>query len=155
MFRHPLQVTEYGVTERERPILICGESMTKQSHKDETDINLIMRKYQKTGLVSFVNERQPQYMEAPEIDFQTAMQIVTQANEMFADMPSSMRKRFHNDPGEFMEFVHNPDNAEEMVKLGLASPPTLPEPSLASVLSEALQAAQASPGEGEGTPPSA
>ena len=106
--------------ERSRPVINTGPGMTKQSMKDECNVNLIMAKYQKTGLVSFVSKRQAEYMDAPAIDFQQAMDIVKDAENMFLDMPSSMRKRFQNDPGEFYEFIHNPDNKEEMYKLGLA-----------------------------------
>lgn len=42
-------------------------------------------------------------------------------------MPSEVRKRFGNNPGVFMDFVSNPDNKEELVKLGLAVKPKVVE----------------------------
>ena len=106
-----------------KPTVDCGEGLTKQSMKDETDINLIMKRYIKTGMVNFVNRNQAQYMEAPEIDFQTAMEVVTEANNTFSEMPAELRKRFSNDPGVFMDFVHDSANVEEMIALGLAERP--------------------------------
>lgn len=96
---------------------------TKQSFKAECDINNILSKFQRTGLLEFVNERTPQYGDVSSIDFQESMEQVRQANEMFADLPSSVRKRFHNDPTELLSFLDDPANRQEGVVLGLLSPP--------------------------------
>jgi len=106
-----------------RPVLNTGKGLTKQSMRDECDINVIMKKYAKTGLTNFVSARKGEYMEVPNIDFHEAMNLITKSNEMFDDMPSELRKRFRNDPGEFMDFVHDPNNLEEMYSLGLAQRP--------------------------------
>jgi phage internal scaffolding protein len=50
------------------------------------------------------------------------MNFIIQAQEDFALLPANVRKRFNNDPGEFFEFATNPDNYDDMVKLGLANP---------------------------------
>lgn len=105
------------------PKLNCGEGRTKQSMKDETDINLIMAKYQKTGMVNFVNKNQGEYLDVPNIDFHEAMNAIKDANNMFGDMPSTIRKRFNNDPGEFLDFVHDPANVDEIYEMGLAERP--------------------------------
>jgi len=115
-----------------RPVVNTGPGLTKSDMKQESDINFIMSKYQKTGLVSFVNENQAEYMEAPEMDFHEAMEYLAKSNELFGEMPSSLRKRFNNDPGEFLDFVHDENNADEMVKLGLAKRVTEPTPSPAA-----------------------
>jgi len=106
--------------EQPRPTVDTGPGLTKQSMAKDTDINLIMAKYQKTGLVNFVNENQGEYMEAPEMDFHQAIDYIAKSKELFDEMPSTLRKRFNNDPGEFLDFVHDPNNADEMVSLGLA-----------------------------------
>lgn len=106
-----------------------GPSRTKQSFRDECDINNIMAKYQRTGLIEAVNRIQPQYADVAGFDFQFAMDQIVQANDMFAQLPSSVRKRFHNDPREFVEFVGNPENYDEAVRLGLMKPEVKePEP---------------------------
>lgn len=111
-------VTAYGPKVR-HGIGFPEVSRTKQSFKEECDINNIMSKYQKTGLLDFVNEHEAQYGDATGIDFQEALETVRSAQEMFADMPSSVRRRFDNDPAAFLEFVNNPDNRDEAVELGL------------------------------------
>jgi len=117
--------------EHPRPTIETGPGLTKQSMAKETDINLIMAKYQRTGLVNFVNENQGEYMEAPDMDFHQAIDYIAKSKELFDEMPSSLRKRFNNDPGEFLDFVHDENNADEMVELGLAKrtpeePPAAP-----------------------------
>lgn len=92
---------------------------TKQSFKDECDINNIMATYAKTGSTSHLNRKQPQYGYASGHDFAQSMRIVTQANADFAALPSEVRSRFANDPGQFLNFVQDPDNLEEMADLGL------------------------------------
>ncbi len=105
------------------PGIDTGPGRTKQSQRDQCDIKIIMRQFVKTGMLNFVNTSQGEYMDAPETDYHTAQNIVIEANEMFAKMPSGLRKKFKNDPGEFLEFVHDPKNEDEMYSLGLKERP--------------------------------
>lgn len=107
-----------------RPVVDTGPGLTKQSMKDDTDINLIMAKYQRTGLVSFVSTHEPEYMDTGNtVDFQQALNTVMEAQSMFDDLPSSIRKKFDNNPAQFLEFVQNPDNKEAVYDMGLATRP--------------------------------
>lgn len=97
-----------------------GVSMTRQSFKKDCDINYIMAKYQKTGLIEHVNRYQGNYGDFLNVDdYQSSLIKVMQANDAFESLPSSLRKRFSNDPAEFLSFVQNPDNRDEMIELGL------------------------------------
>lgn len=100
-------------------------SLTKQSMKDECDINLILAKYQRTGIIDFAAKQEPRYGDASAVDFQQALNVVIRANEMFAELPSSMRKRFQNSPEEFMAFVDDPENVEESIRLGIRTAPVV------------------------------
>lgn len=98
-------------------------SLAKQSFAAECDINRIMAKAQKTGIITHFNNHQGDYTDLPDAtDYHEAMNAILAANERFADLPSSVRSRFHNDPANLLEFVANPDNLEEAVSLGLAAP---------------------------------
>jgi len=112
----------YEQQEREHPFL-HPVSMTHQSHQRECDINNIMAKWQKTGVIEHQSQYQGQYGDFTEMpgDFQEAQNQVLMAQEMFMTLPSSVRNRFHNDPGAFLDFANNPENGAEMVKLGLAA----------------------------------
>lgn len=113
--------------------LVETPSMTKQSFVKECDINNIIKQYSTTGVLKHISARAEQgmYIDLPdEVDFQTSIEIVRAAQDAFASLPSSVRSRFENDPGQFLDFMSNPKNQEEMIKLGLATdnrPPKEPE----------------------------
>lgn len=107
--------------EREPVNAVIGEvSMTQQHMKDECDINNIMAKYQKTGLITHVAKYQGMYDDFTVMpDFKTAMDTMLEAQEMFLTLPSDIREKFDNDAGEFVEFATDSRNYDEMVDLGL------------------------------------
>lgn len=101
--------------------LICGEGRTHQSFKDESNINLIMAKYAKTGLLDHLNTHQGDYGNfIGYADYHTSMNQIKEAEAAFATIPSKIREKFANDAGQFLTFVQNPDNFDEMVEMGLA-----------------------------------
>lgn len=99
-----------------------AKTRTKQSFIDECDINQIMARFQKTGALEHANLNRPQYGFATSIDFNESMQIVKTAQDMFDGLPSSIRSRFQNDPGQFLDFVQDAQNKPEMAKMGLLTP---------------------------------
>lgn len=109
--------------ERKRVQLCCPaeELITEQSHKPMCDINNIVNRFNKTGVIEHRNEHRGQYGFATSSTYQDAMYIVARAQSMFNELPSHIRKKFKNDPSNFMDFVQDPKNSEEMVKLGLAT----------------------------------
>ena len=97
-------------------------SLTQQQFKEESDINTIVDRFMKSGVMpNPVN--MPQYIDYEGVfDFQSAMNTVRQADENFMRMDAKIRARFNNSPQEFLEFFGNPENAEEAIRLGLATP---------------------------------
>ena len=118
--------------------LTCSDATrAKQSFSADCDINNIMARYQKTGIITHVAAQQGDYKDLPNYeDFHASMNAVAAANSSFASLPSSVRSRFENDPGKFLDFVQDEANADEMVSMGLSNPsqelpipaPTEPEP---------------------------
>lgn len=101
--------------------LICETpSVTQQCHKAECDIHNILRKYDKTGLITHINNNSASYDDfTSAADYHAAMNVIAEASSAFASLPSELRLQFNNDPGSFMEFIHNDENYDEAVKLGL------------------------------------
>lgn len=117
------------VVRRRHQKIFTKPSMAKQSFRDECDINNVLKKYNKTGQLPDLIKQNPQYgdfSEAP--DYQDALNLVILAEQQFNALPAHARKRFNNDPAEFLAFVHNSDNAEEMVSLGLATKRPVDDP---------------------------
>jgi len=100
-------------------IAFTGKGRTKQSMKDECDINKIMAKYQRTGLIAHAQQHGGEYGFADSATFHEAMNVVSKANSMFAELPSTVRERFNGDPAQFLDFVQNPANENEMRSLGI------------------------------------
>ncbi len=123
----------------ERVTLDPGPGRTKQSFAEESNINIIMKRYEKTGMLDHLNAHRGDYGDfIGASDYHTSMNLIREAGEMFMEIPAGVRARFGNDPAEFLEFVQDPDNLEEMVKMGLATkneteapeaPESPPEPS--------------------------
>lgn len=130
-------------------ITFSGKGRTKQSFKAECDINNILARFKRTGVIEFTSKYQAQYGDVTALDFTEAMHTIATAKSMFHDMPSHLRARFKNDPAEFLAFVDNPANKEEARALGLLKPE---EPAAAPV--QGATAAPATGGEGATPPPS-
>lgn len=92
---------------------------TKQSFKAESDINTIMARYLSTGELPNVSELAPQYLDVSGFDYQNMQNQVIEAQSLFMALPSTLRTRFNNDPGLFIQFCGDPANRAEMHKLGL------------------------------------
>lgn len=129
-------ITAYG-EKRKSQSVNTEPSMTKQSMKSDCDINFILTKFQKTGMIEHRKEYQGTYGEFAAIDYQEALNTVIQAQEVFESIPSSVRKRFDNDPGKFLDYATNPENLEDMRAIGLANPLPPAEPN--NVAGEALR----------------
>ena len=100
---------------------IGGESRTKQGHKEECDINLIMARYLRHGVLDHLAKYAPRYgdfVDMPQ-SLDEALNMVDQARELFMSVPASIREKFGNDPQRYLEFCLDPANAQEIEELGL------------------------------------
>lgn len=102
--------------------LSCNDpSLTQQHFAEECDINTIVDRFMKTGVMP-EGIVQPQYGDYSEVmDFQSAQNAIRSASENFFAMPAAIRARFQNSPQVFLEFFGDPANQDEAIKLGLAT----------------------------------
>jgi len=108
-----------------------GGSRTKQSFKDQVDINKIVARYLKTGLLSNVNNSPQMYGDFSNVpDLRTALNTVARAKSVFMALPAKVRERFQNDPVKMVEFISDPKNKDEGIALGMFKDdrPSKPEP---------------------------
>lgn len=107
-----------------------GESRTEQHHKGMVDINRMVQRYQKTGLL-------PQrgtpgfYGDFTQVsDYQSCLHAVHSAQDAFMALPAQVRKEFDNDPAKLLVFLDNPANADKAMELGIIPrpEPVQPEP---------------------------
>lgn len=111
---------------RQRQRVVAPHSvqvMTKQSHKDECDINRILKQYQRTGIITHVQSARPTYLDLPDaVDFQSSMETVLVGQEAFASLPAKVRAHFDNDPALFLEALVDPAQADQMREWGFLKP---------------------------------
>lgn len=111
--------------------LSCSDpTRTQQNFKEECDINTIVRNFGVTGEMPLTTATplQGDFADAA-TDYQSALNLILQADQSFMELPSDVRKRFNNDPGAFVEFASDPANRDEVEKMGLGRPkPAAPAP---------------------------
>ncbi len=99
-------------------------SLTEKHHKDECDINKILARYVKTGVITHGKTLTGYYDDVSNIgDYTQAMETVARAKELFMQLPSGVRTKFNNNPAEFLDFCGDEDNLEELQEMGLANAP--------------------------------
>lgn len=100
------------------------DGRTRQEFADECDINNILQRYEKTGVISHFNDGQPRYLDLSDMppDLQSSLLYVELAQESFMRLPAHVRKEFDNDPVRFAEYAADPANVDRMREWGLARP---------------------------------
>lgn len=107
------------------------EGMTRQEFADECNINVLMAQYERTGVISHVNQRQPMFVDVSDVpDLARAIAIVEEGEKSFMTLPASVRREFDNDPVKFLEFCQDPASLSKLREWGLAPPEKVVEPSL-------------------------
>lgn len=91
-------------------ITFIEPSMAEQSHKDAVNVNKIMRRYTLTGILEHENRNSPRYNDNTACDYHDAMNRVAATNELFMQLPSAIRKKFDNDPANWLDYIQDPAN---------------------------------------------
>lgn len=105
--------------------LVCVDDKAQQHFKDECDINNIIDKYRVNGCFqpSDLASSEPVYADVSDVqDFASAQNFVIQAQEQFMSLDSKIRRRFNDDPVQFMAFCEDACNYDEAISLGICVP---------------------------------
>jgi len=98
--------------------------LTIQSEKENCDINVIVERFEKTGVLPSMTSS-PFYGDfSVPFDFQEAQQILINAENAFMQLPAKVRREFDNNPAKFLAFVDDPSNADALVSMGLREAPS-------------------------------
>lgn len=137
-----------GKIKRQRVVIDCQKIIdsgkeicrTEQNHLQEVNINAIVKRHgvdtiQKTALLA---SQEFQFDDVTGNDFQEAMLKTTKAKQTFDQLPSAIRKEFDNSPAKFLDFVHNSENEQKMIEMGLANPKSQPQTVKVEVTNESL-----------------
>ncbi len=111
-----------------KPVVDCSRDKirTKQHFKNQVDINTIMSKYIKTGVMSqdAITKRTAVYADVSDIgSFQECHERVIAAQAAFMTLTPELRSEFKNDPGALLDFVAEPENRDKAIELGIIPKP--------------------------------
>jgi phage internal scaffolding protein len=115
----PVCVDAFGPFARDDLVFSAEDVGAKQSFKDECDINSIVRSFSETGDFVHLNTVVPFYGDVSGLEFRQMVDFINAAEGQFMSLPAKLRARFNNDPVQFVEFCEDPENLDEMRRLGL------------------------------------
>lgn len=100
-------------------------SLTQQAFKEDTDVNIVLERYMKTGEIQ-LSKKQGFYGDVSEIpDLTQATEIVAKAQQAFDSLDAKIRYEFKNDPRLLMQFLQDPKNKQRGIELGLFNKPEI------------------------------
>lgn len=93
-----------------------GPTLTEQHHARACDINTIMAKYVRTGLIEHLSQYEPRFGDVSNVDFQEAMFLVKEVESEFANLPAYVRAHY-GDAQNYLEAVSTPEGVEALRSL--------------------------------------
>lgn len=106
----------------ETAIECLDKSLAQQHMVDDTDINKLMEKYTITGELPQVQAPPLQGDFTEVMTYQESLNLMIRARQSFDALPAKVRARFDHDPGEFVNFMSDEGNRDEIRKMGFWSP---------------------------------
>jgi len=97
------------------------KSRTRQSEKDNCDINKIMERFNRSGKLPTMQSAPPRYGDAIAPDYATSLNIVKDAQSRFMSLSAAARKHFDHNPQRFLEALQDSskENQQKLLKLGI------------------------------------
>lgn len=110
-------------SDREKVSYECqGESLTEQSHKDACDINMMVARAVRTGVMP-QSPGEARFMDCPAMTYHEALETVRLAQISFSALPAQVRRVFDNNPGLMLSAIEaskdDPALHSELVELGI------------------------------------
>lgn len=109
---------------RIRPKLECLDpSRTDQSQAQDVDINYILERFRVTGQPPAMAVRAPTFDDFTVIsDFTSARAAILDAQNAFMALPGDLRAKLDNDPQQFLLYIQDDKNRDDLVKRGFILP---------------------------------
>lgn len=105
-----------------------GDKLTQQHMGDASDINHIMERHRRTGLLAGPGRpsgRKPNFGNISGESFHEMLVRLQTIQGEFSGLPAKIRRRFGNNPENLLHFLGDASNIEEAIELGLVDPDQL------------------------------
>lgn len=103
-----------------------AQSMTKQSFRDGTRVDSVLKRYAAIGVDANDVGLFRQHMAGAvygvadtTYDYQYQLNKINEVKRYFESLPATIRDKFRNDPAQMLRFMADPKNIEECQKMGL------------------------------------
>lgn len=109
----------YNWGDRRVPTIIEGPSMTKGSHAADCDVNQIVAKYDRMGVLNHITRAEGVYADVSDIgSYSEAIATVRDAEKAFLDLPSGLRSHFDHDPAQYLDWSAqaSPEAREDLLR---------------------------------------
>lgn len=115
----------------------ADDGRTQQHFGEKVDINNIVAKYRKTGIIEHVKRAKERYGDFTDLaNYANNLDKVAKAQQSFEMLPAELRNHFKNSISGFFDYIKNPNNREQCEKWGIFEPkkeakagtPAAPEP---------------------------
>lgn len=114
---------EAGERAGKRVVMTCtGETRTNQQFEMEADINFIVQKYMKTGVLPGNSNKVPEYADQSTVgygDLLASYEAVEKAEVEFAALEPAVRRVCKNDPALFLQMVDTVEGSALLQEAGL------------------------------------
>lgn len=128
-------------SDRVAVIAMEGESRTQQHFRESVDINNILAKYRKTGIIEHVKRAKERYGDFSELaEYGKNMDKVAKAQQSFEMLPAELRNQFQNNIPKFFEYIQKEENKEQCIKWGIFDAPKEPKAGTPAAADPAPQA---------------
>lgn len=96
-------------------------SITEQSHRSECNINSIMSRFMRTGVLgSDTQAREMFFGDFSDVgSFHDVQNIMADAREKFTSLPANIREAFGNDISKFLDALRDRSQIGKLLDLGL------------------------------------
>lgn len=130
-----------------RVTLDCGdEQRTKQSFRDQCDINALVERHRQTGLIDHTNHRQPLYGDFTQsTDLKTHLDEVNLAKSEFDSLSSSVRALCNHSPVKLLELLATEEGCDSLKEAGLFVTDEIPADVVAAKEAEGIPPSKADP----------
>ncbi len=100
-----------------------GKCLVKQSDEKRCNINNIVSKFLKHGVMPEGTQPKKYGDFDQHIDYETQLNKITDIQSYFEDLSSEVRNGFKNNVKNMLDFVSNPENKDKAIKMGIVERP--------------------------------
>ncbi len=90
---------------------------TKQSQKDECDINKLLERSARSGSLSHLQQFEAQYGTYANYDFEEHINTIAEGQNIFEHLPAEIKREFAQSPQRFFEYVTDEANKDRLPEL--------------------------------------